>query len=457
MARLALVPFAPEPRRGGARKGEPRRDNHTGSVTRRVRRGKVQWVARWPVPPAVRACGWVERVAATEREAKLKLKELRAEHERGRFTPGAEQPLADYLGWWLETNIVPHCSPETAVDYEVNVRRHIVPRLGRLTLAALARADVQAWVNDLRATGCRRVVRGEEIVGCGPRAVQYAHATLRAALNDAIDYGFLAVNPAARVRLPPPARHEARALTVAQADAVLAAVRGHRHAALYALVIALGLREAEVCGLRWADVDLERGRLPIRQTAYRAGGRLHVKATKCRRARPLVLPPTIVAALRRHRARQAEERRLMDDRWRERGLVFPSRVGTDLLPRQLLRHFQETLERINRERRRAWAEAGRGEPPDLLPRFTFHELRHTAASLLHAQGVGLKAASEILGHAEVGPTADTYSHLYDEARADAAGRMEEQPRRLDIIPPEERADGDTDGSADGSVDGGEAD
>jgi integrase len=93
--------------------------------------------------------------------------------------------------------------------------------------------------------------------------------------------------------------------------------------------------------------------------------------------------------------------------------------------RNLLRHFQETLERINQERRRHWGEADRaGEPPDLLPRFTFHELRHTAASLLHVQGVGLKTASEILGHAEVGLTADTYSQLYDEGLADAADRMD---------------------------------
>jgi integrase len=418
MARLALVqPAEPEHRRGGARRGEPRRDNHTGSVTRRTRKGKVQWVARWPVPPEVRACGWVERVAPSEREAKAKLKELRREHEHGVFTPGGEQPLAAYLDWWLDTSVRPHRTPKTVVGYETNVRRHIVPRLGEVALARLARADVQRLVNELAAAGL------------AARTVRYAHATLRAALTDAVDDGLVAANVAARVKLPAIAKQEARALTEEQVGLLLAAVRGHRLEALYALVLALGPREGELCGLRWRDVDLARGRLTIAEQIYRADGRLHTRPTKGHRSRPLVLPPVIVEALRRHRERQAEERLLADDRWEEHGLAFPSGRGTPLQPRNLLRHFQETIARINTRREEEARRAGVA-PPAPLPRWTFHELRHTAASLMLARGVPLKVVQEILGHRQLSLTADTYSHLYDSAREDAAARMDELLRRL---------------------------
>lgn len=426
MAQLARVQPEPERRRGGARQGEPRRDNHTGSVTKRTRHGRTQWIARWPVLPEVRACGWVERVAPTEREAKAKLKELRREYERGVFTPGGEQALAAYLDWWLDTSVRPHRTPKTVVGYETNVHRHIAPRLGDIALARLTRADVQRLVNDL-AVG-----------GLAARTVRYAHAVLRAALTDAVDHGFVVANVAARVKLPAIARQEARPLTDEQVGLVLAAVRGHRLEALYTLVLALGPREAELCGLRWRDVDLERGRVTIAQQVYRAAGRLHTRATKSHRNRPLVLPPVAVEALRRHRERLADERLLADDRWQEHGLVFPSSRGTPLQPRNLLRHFQETITRINTRREGEARRAGVA-PPAPLPRWTFHELRHTAASLMLAQGIPLKVVQEILGHSQLSLTADTYSHLYDSAREDAATRMDSLLRRLAGGPPDESA------------------
>jgi integrase len=161
---------------------------------------------------------------------------------------------------------------------------------------------------------------------------------------------------------------------------------------------------------------------------------LHTRATKGHRSRPLVLPPVAVEALRRHRERQAEERLLADDRWQEHGLVFPSSRGTPLQPRNLLRHFQETIARINKAREEEARRAG-AAPPAPLPRWTFHELRHTAASLMLAQGIPLKVVQEILGHRQLSLTADTYSHLYDSAREDAAVRIDGLLRRLiDRIP-----------------------
>jgi integrase len=141
-------------------------------------------------------------------------------------------------------------------------------------------------------------------------------------------------------------------------------------------------------------------------------------------------PAVSVAALKAHRAFQGTERRLASDRWREHGLVFPSSVGTPLEPRNLLRHFRATCVKHGLLR-------ANGRP------YRFHDLRQTAASFLLAQGVPMRVVMEVLGHSQIGLTADTYSHVAPEVQRAAAERMEELLRRLD----------DPDAVTDAGVDG----
>jgi Phage integrase family len=126
----------------------------------------------------------------------------------------------------------------------------------------------------------------------------------------------------------------------------------------------------------------------------------------------VALPAQSMAALTAHRAAQATERRLAGDRRREHGLVVPDSVGTPLEARNLLRHCQETCEKLG------------------LPRFTLRQLRHTAATFLLAQGVPLKVAQAILGHSQLALTADVYTHVTPELHAEAAARQDALLRRL---------------------------
>jgi integrase len=354
------------------------------------------------VPRAVVTSGRIELTAPTQRAARQKLADLKRALDEGKLDEGARLTLAEFLATWLAEAVRPTRKLATAARYACAVREQLVPRLGHHRLGDLTAHHVQLALNDLHAAGQ------------APATVRLARAVLRAALADAVRWEYLPRNVAALVRGPRARRPEVAPLTVDQARRLLAAVRDHRHYAVYAVALAVGLRRGEVVGLRWQDVDLAGGHLAVRRTIDRIEGRLRVDEPKSAAGRrTITLPARRVAALERHRARQSEERRLAGDRWREHGLVFPSTIGTPLEPRNLLRHCQATCDRLG------------------LPRATFRQLRHTAASFLLAQGVPLKVVQTILGHGQIGLTADTYTHVLPELQADAAARQDALLGRLE--------------------------
>jgi integrase len=174
---------------------------------------------------------------------------------------------------------------------------------------------------------------------------------------------------------------------------------------LYVLALTTGMRQGELLALRWADVDLAAGRLAVRGTLHRgAGGGWTIQEPKTARSRrPVVLARVAVRALTAHRRRQDAEQRAAGPRWAEHGFVFTNRVGRPLSSQNLVqRDFHPLLRRLG------------------LPQVRFHDLRHTAATLLLQQGVHPKVVSELLGHTDVGITLDLYSHVSPAMHAAAA-------------------------------------
>jgi integrase len=234
--------------------------------------------------------------------------------------------------------------------------------------------------------------------GLSSRTVRYCHAVIRSALTRAAKDGLVARNVA--MLADPPAldkRHRVEPLTPEDARRFLAVVSGHRLEALYSVAIAVGLRRGEALGLEWVGVDLERGVLQVTQTIQpiRKKGMVTRRAGKNDKSlRMIPLPGFAIAALSRHREIQAQERAFAGEDWKERGLVFTTTIGTPLQPGKLLKHFHGALETLKIDRRR------------------FHDLRHTAASLLLAQGATLHEVKEILGHSQIALTADLYGHAY---------------------------------------------
>ncbi len=332
----------------------------------------------------------------TQREALAALRQWQRDLADGLPVRPDRETVGQFLTGWLEDVVRPRARPRTYASYAQVARLHLLPGLGHLRLAALGPQQVQAYLNQKLATGL------------SPRTVQYHRAILRCALNRALKWGLVKRNVATLVEPPRVERQDVQPFTPEQAARLLAAVRGQRLEALYTVALALGLRQGEALGLRWEDVDLEAGRLHVRVQLQRLEGRgpqlVALKTASSRRALPL--PPFAIEALRRHRARQLEERLALGPAWQEHGLVFTSTIGTPLEARNVLRDYHALL-----------ARAG-------LPRKRFHDLRHTCATLLLLQGVDLRVVMEILGHSQISLTANTYTHVAEALKRQAAERLE---------------------------------
>jgi integrase len=199
-----------------------------------------------------------------------------------------------------------------------------------------------------------------------------------------------------------------RRLDERQARALLAAVIGHRLEPLYRVALSLGLRRGEVMGLRWVDMDFERATLRVTGALQRYRGKLERTSTKTTAsAQPISLPPVLLAALRRHQEAQERERAAAGERWQERGLVFTTRLGTPMEPRNLIRHFKGVLKCA-------------GLPQSVR----FHDLRHSCATLLIAQGVHPRVVMEILRHSQISTTMNTYAHVLPRLQQDATAKIE---------------------------------
>jgi integrase len=196
---------------------------------------------------------------------------------------------------------------------------------------------------------------------------------------------------AAIVKPPQPRRAEIRPLNREKVRALFETVCGHRLEALYIVAVHCGLRQGELLGLKWEDVDLEAGTLQVRRTLSN-GQFTPPKTAKSRRS--VNLTPTAMEALKRHSERQAEEMMKADTLYQDQGLVFASQVGTPLSRRNLTRSFKTLLRRA-------------GLPHTVR----LHDLRHTCATLLLSRGFNGKFVQELLGHATIAITLDTYSHV----------------------------------------------
>ena len=239
-------------------------------------------------------------------------------------------------------------------------------------------------------------MNGKVASGLSPYTVRNHHNVLRSALGQAERWGLVHRNVASLVTPPRIPHEEVHPLTVDQARAFLDGVKGHRLEPLFSVALVAGLRQSEVLGLSWPDINLDTGTLTIQASLQRYGGAYHRDEVKTPRSRRVIgLPSPVTDQLRVHRKRQLEERLRLGTAWRGNAwdLVFTSELGEPLYGTEITWTFQLVLSDLG------------------LPRQRFHDLRHAAASFMLAQGVPLKIAQEVLGHATIAVTGDTYTHV----------------------------------------------
>lgn len=335
--------------------------------------------------------------ARTRAEAHTKLRAVLTERDRGLVSTARPMKVKDWFETY-RTEVAPSRQRVSTLErLDDTIRLHITPVIGHHRLDQLKPMHLVALYN--AKTGA----------GLAAATVRQIHAIIRRALAVAVKWQLVTQNVATLVDPPSVPRIEVEPLTSTEAQKLLQAALGGRNEARWIVGLALGLRQGEVLGLWWDDIDLDAGTLRVRRALQRqrADGLVFTEPKTARSRRTVSLPAPLVASLRAHRSHQLQERLLAGSMWRGSDCVFTTECGSPIDPPNDYRLFKQLL-----------VAAG-------LREVRLHDLRHTAASLLLLQGVAPRVVMEVLGHSQISLTMNTYSHVVPELKRDAADRMGE--------------------------------
>jgi integrase len=309
--------------------------------------------------------------------------------DAGTYTPDSrvtvERLLVDH---WLPSKKAEGCRPATLSLYRRTVEQWVVPHVGAVEARSLTPATVAALVETLSAAGKR-----DGKSGLSPRSIQITVGVLKASTAWALRSGLLGRDPLAGYRRPRAQSPTMSAWDVSEAREFLSAVMEDRMAFAYALLLTRGLRRGELCGLKWSDVDLDLGVLRIVRTRILVDGRPAESLPKTAAGRRTIpLDTHLVTLLRKHRTRQAQEKLAAGEAYSDEGWLVADELGNPYYPDTISEWFDDHSRAAG------------------LRRIRLHDTRHTAASLMLAEGVPVKVVADMLGH-DPRTTLSTYAHV----------------------------------------------
>lgn len=338
------------------------------------------------------------RITATRRtkvEIIAWIREIKDQAEAGLSYQATRMLLGEFMVRWMEMKRS-QVRAKTLQSYSDIIRIYIHPRLGKVKLIELTPGIVQGFLDRLVA---------EKV---GARTVQLCHAILRGSLKHAQHLGLVIRNPAEVCVPPKPVRAEMAIWSESQVNAFLAGVQGERNEYLYHMALSTGMRQGELLGLRWEDIDFLSGKVQVvRQAQYLRGKGMTFQEPKSKRGiRSVELGPGMIDRMRDQLKRVGLAREFAGERWVENDLVFPSTVGTVQSNRNLSRDFEGLVNRSG------------------LPAIRFHDLRHTAATILLSHGIPPVIVAGRLGHT-LAILMDRYAHFIPSMQGEAARLMDE--------------------------------
>ncbi len=336
-----------------------------------------------------------ETIHGRKSDAQKRLNELLVSLEKGIYTPPGRLTVAEHLRNWLEGYVKTNCSQRTLDGYQSIIERHLIPALGQLQLKHLHPQAIQSYY-------------GKACELLSARTVHHHHRVLSQSLKFAVRQGYLGRNPAEMVDAPSPRKKAMRTLTPSEVEVLFENTQDNYYYPVIYTAVSTGLRQAELLGLRWRDVDLDMLSISVSQVLYKRRGICQFKEPKTSHSRRRVaMTPKLALFLREYRAerewlcQQLGRQLTLDD------LVFTSVEGKPIDPCVLTHNFS-----------RIAARAG-------LEGVRFHDLRHTFASLMLLRGAKPKVISEALGHSSVAFTMDVYSHIIEGMQSDAMALLDE--------------------------------
>lgn len=356
-----------------------RRDYREGSLYQRKSDGR--WTGSFRLPDGTRKSVYAPKHNNKKEVARALLREAQKQAERGELIATTKQTLSDYLEYWLSVKKLA-IKGITYVHYRSHLRSRVIPAIGNVKLQKLTTTQIQGCVNEMVVAKMK------------PGTIRRIYSILHEALEDAITWKLLAANPCKGVIVPRQEDEEMQALTAEQAQTLLDAARGTDIEGLITLALATGLRRGELFGLKWSDVDFERGCLRVQRTVVYVNGEGYKEVSPKTKSgkRSITLTGFALAALKEHRSRQRKIR-MQSLAWEDKDLIFPTATGMYMSASTLFNQFHVLLERAG------------------LPPIRFHDLRHSCATLLLKMKVPPKVVQEILGHSSIVITMDTYGHV----------------------------------------------
>ena len=333
----------------------------------------------------------------TRKQAVEWIRGIKNEFERGLSIDGISLFYGKFLDEWLIVK-KQSVAEQTWSYYGQIIKDYIKPNLGYLRIREITSRKIQKFYNDMVENGV------------GLRTIEKSHTRIHASLNAAVRYGMIPSNPDNGTEPPKPKKKEMKFLNKEEVHKFLKVAKENedRNYVLYYLAIVTGMRQGELLGLKWKNVDLDEGIISVNQNLKRIpGGGLILDKPKTKTSiRSIKIGKESIKVMRNQNRKLEFEKKNNKELWKDDGFVFPSTIGTAMDPSALVKKFKLSLKRAG------------------LQRIRFHDLRHTSASLMLNNGIDIFVASKRLGHAKPSITLDVYGHLLSSAQNEVADKIE---------------------------------
>lgn len=329
----------------------------------------------------------------TKKEAQAAFIELQNEVNNGTYIEPSKLLVKDFLYEWfkLKKTTISH---QTCQVYDRILEIHIIPSLGTMKLIDLKTIHIQSYINTLHEKGY------------APETIKKFFNIIRNALAHALDMELISSNSANKVKLPSISRKTNMAIwDKDQVNQFLNVAKGNRYFIMYHLALMTGMRQGEILGLRWKDIDFTQNVIRISQTLSHDGKRFLEGAKSKASIRTIALPETTIKVLCEHKEIIAMEKEDFGEGYCDYDLVVCTPIGSQLIPSNIRKAFNRLIEKAE------------------VPKIRFHDMRHTHATLLLAQGINVKVISERLGHSNIKITLDTYSHILPSMQQEVAQKL----------------------------------